>query len=180
VGFQADNSFRRNVRYLSIFARPKDTEPLFQPYRHGSLYPICTNASVGRDRLLHYTSLPQNMINVDQIKYWMNVCQTQHPWHCIRLPWVQMDTADLRMIDVNERRIIKVDGLVEYFALSYCWGTESQARPYLTLTCDTEARLSRPGGLSASQSLPATIQDAIDLTRMLDCRYLWVDALCIV
>lgn len=59
-----------------------------------------------------------------------------------------------------------------YAALSYCWGGSQP----VTLTAHTMTGML--GGLATS-TLPATIQDAIIVTRKLGLRYLWVDALCI-
>lgn len=60
-----------------------------------------------------------------------------------------------------------------YTALNYCWGEES----FLTTTPLTleERKEAIPMYL-----LPATIQDAITVTRILGIRFLWVDALCIL
>lgn len=60
-----------------------------------------------------------------------------------------------------------------YAALSYCWGTGTQAR---TLKRNLEEHMHS----IRVASLPQTIQDAIRVTRQLRIRYLWVDALCII
>ena len=59
-----------------------------------------------------------------------------------------------------------------YAALSYCWGGPQP----VTLTTLTMTDMLR--GVATS-TLPATIQDAITVTRKLGLRYLWVDSLCI-
>ncbi|KAH8590755.1 heterokaryon incompatibility protein-domain-containing protein [Bisporella sp. PMI_857] len=59
-----------------------------------------------------------------------------------------------------------------YAALSYCWGSV----PFLTLTPETLEELQRRIPM---EKLPPTLQDAIEITRGLGVRYLWVDALCI-
>lgn len=59
-----------------------------------------------------------------------------------------------------------------FAALSYCWGPERA----LTLRADTEALLR--DGLAVA-AFPKTLRDAILVTRGLNLRYLWVDALCI-
>ncbi|KAK5459910.1 hypothetical protein LTS15_004039 [Exophiala xenobiotica] len=63
---------------------------------------------------------------------------------------------------------------IEYATLSYCWGEENNA------ACTTKENLvARLTGLSTA-SLPKTLQDAIEITRALRIRYLWIDALCII
>jgi hypothetical protein len=60
-----------------------------------------------------------------------------------------------------------------YTALSYCWGKE----PFLMTTPLTleERKKAIPMHL-----MPATIRDAITITRLLGIRFLWVDAFCIL
>jgi Heterokaryon incompatibility protein (HET) len=60
-----------------------------------------------------------------------------------------------------------------YSALSYCWGGN---QPICATSHFIEALCS---GILV-QDLPQTIQDAIEVTRRLGIRYLWVDALCII
>ncbi|KAJ4312494.1 hypothetical protein N0V84_009898 [Fusarium piperis] len=61
-----------------------------------------------------------------------------------------------------------------YIALTYCWGSKGNN---VRTTRSTYSQMLR--GFS-SEALPRTIQDAIKVTRSLDIRYLWVDALCII
>ena len=60
----------------------------------------------------------------------------------------------------------------QYATLSYCWGG------YQPLST-TMARLAKYHS-ALPEALPATIQDAITLTRALGIPFLWVDSLCIV
>ena len=60
-----------------------------------------------------------------------------------------------------------------YLTLSYCWG---RSKPYLTTTSKVLASMES----IAIDSLPQTLKDAISSTRMLGCRYIWIDALCII
>lgn len=61
-----------------------------------------------------------------------------------------------------------------YIALNYCWGVGKKG--YVT----TKANLSKrkDDGFEAT-ILPMTIRDAIELTRRLRIRYVWVDGICI-
>lgn len=60
-----------------------------------------------------------------------------------------------------------------YLALSYCWGKE----PFEVINPQNLARMTE--GIPVN-SLPLTIQDAMEFTRLLGIRYLWVDSLCIL
>lgn len=83
-----------------------------------------------------------------------------------------------RLIDVKTSSIVKfvqVDlSELHYFALSYVWGQAQK----LTIDQSNKVSLESPGSLTGKVS--RTIQDAMDMTRMLECQYLWVDALCIL
>ncbi|KAK3402245.1 HET-domain-containing protein [Sordaria brevicollis] len=60
-----------------------------------------------------------------------------------------------------------------YVALSYCWGKGK------TLKLVANNMDAMKMGLPVS-SLPKTLQDAVTVTRSLNQRYLWIDALCII
>jgi hypothetical protein len=64
--------------------------------------------------------------------------------------------------------------VVDYVALSYCWGTTAQLR---LLSSNFNDLLQN--GIQVS-SLPKTITDAILVTRKLGMQYLWIDSLCII
>ncbi|PMD24441.1 heterokaryon incompatibility [Hyaloscypha hepaticicola] len=62
---------------------------------------------------------------------------------------------------------------VEYITLSYCWGGDVSSKT-------TKSNLNHRYKSIEWSTLPQTIQDAITITRELGCRYIWIDALCIV
>jgi hypothetical protein len=61
----------------------------------------------------------------------------------------------------------------EYFALSYCWGKKDFPRL-------TQSTMSLFQEEINPESLPATLGQAIQITRLLGYSYLWIDALCII
>jgi hypothetical protein len=70
-------------------------------------------------------------------------------------PYLQLITTSNDMADKR------------YFALSYTWGTSRGYRhEYLDQTI-------------AYETLPQTLRDAVDTTRALRVRYIWIDSLCI-
>lgn len=81
----------------------------------------------------------------------------------------------MRFVDVHQKCIIERTEVVRYVALSYVWGAAATFR----LTRMNQPQMRRPGVLS-SLELPATIWDAINLTRACGEKYLWADSLCIV
>jgi hypothetical protein len=85
-----------------------------------------------------------------------------------------------RLIDVGSSEGVESPFLLEstgqlgnWFALSYCWGE------YLPLRTTLETLEQHKQGIPLEQ-MPTLFQDAITITRMLQCRYLWIDALCII
>jgi len=81
---------------------------------------------------------------------------------------------DIRLID-SELHLPKNRGRQNHYAtLSYCWGPPGlNAR---TTKENIEERRRR----IPFNNLPRTVRDAVQVTRELGIRYLWVDALCIV
>lgn len=80
-----------------------------------------------------------------------------------------------RLIDTGSAnpKLVNGDGGREpYVALSYCWGCETAFT--LTSTTEQSFRTGKP-----LEQFPATLRDAIIITRALGIRYVWIDALCI-
>jgi len=108
---------------------------------------------------------------------WLSECLNKHA-NC---PNSMTSILPTRIIDVLSTADSKVVRLHladhsekgRYVALSYCWGREQpRATTSTTLNAYTES-------INVSD-LPKTIQDAIECTRQLNIRYLWVDSLCII
>jgi hypothetical protein len=73
--------------------------------------------------------------------------------------------------------LVETQEFHRYVALSYIWGAVSNFK----LTKSNLSRLLVPGVLrEIFLRLPRTICDAVTLCRMLNVRYLWVDALCLL
>ncbi|KAE8347137.1 heterokaryon incompatibility protein-domain-containing protein [Aspergillus arachidicola] len=64
-----------------------------------------------------------------------------------------------------------------YIALSYCWGSRTEAEQQLKTTRDSvKSHMQR----IPIEALPQTLLDAVLVCRALGVRYLWVDVLCII
>ncbi|KAK8059328.1 heterokaryon incompatibility protein [Apiospora saccharicola] len=111
-------------------------------------------------------------------KAWLRECQENHP-ECRargehpRLPTRILDVGSMSDSQWIRLRIPVEDQRGEYLALSYCWGGE---QPFTTTTQTLETM---KDGFPASE-LPPTLRDAVQVTRNLGIRFLWIDALCIV
>jgi hypothetical protein len=124
-------------------------------------------------------------LNISRVLRWISDCEWNHSKQC-KPPAATVSLAEafqglsvLRLIDVQSRCIVEeASDLVKYVALSYVWG----AVPNFRLTKANRRKLMTPSSLAGSvwPTLPETIKDAITLVRKLGCRYLWVDALCLL
>ncbi|KAI1826769.1 heterokaryon incompatibility protein-domain-containing protein [Xylaria intraflava] len=66
---------------------------------------------------------------------------------------------------------------IQYTALSYCWGSDTDAG--LQLKTTSRSLADRMAGFLIAD-LPQAIQDAVIFTRALGINYLWVDSICII
>ncbi|KAK8203143.1 hypothetical protein M8818_005368 [Zalaria obscura] len=91
-------------------------------------------------------------------------------------PSVRDNPQDMRIIDILRKCITIAPHGCRYFALSYCWGVEQS----LQLRKDNILQLTQEGFLDNASGVTETIQGAIEVTRLCNERFLWVDSLCII
>jgi hypothetical protein len=114
---------------------------------------------------------------------WLDSCDQNHP-NCSSpdpsyVPTRLLDVGDnpttetLRLVDTTKQWDRLTNS--KYVALSYCWGL---SMPSSGMTTKTSLN-SHLQGID-SKDLPRTLQDAVQITRELGIRYLWIDALCII
>jgi hypothetical protein len=92
-----------------------------------------------------------------------------------------MPQMPTRVIDCNRLCLIETEqgqtgsGRISapYSILSHCWGTKTNLKT-------TSANYEEMCSSIKLEKLPATIRDAILLTRELGLRYIWVDSFCII
>lgn len=122
-------------------------------------------------------------ISFRMIKDWILECKTNHkaPFLAFKTPARRVIEPVIPMFFVDVAAICLVRGSLRwrYIALSYCWGIVDEWR--LRLTKSNEDSLMEDRALAKLKwSIPATISDAIHLSRALDEKYLWVDFLGLV
>ncbi|KAK3947601.1 heterokaryon incompatibility protein-domain-containing protein [Pseudoneurospora amorphoporcata] len=96
-----------------------------------------------------------------------------------------LQTAPSRLIDVVDMKLVPTNPgtnghvdlrQVEYVALSYVWGRD----PFFTLQSPNLSTLCEKDAFrDPAIKLPQTILDAIEVTKFLGYRYIWIDSLCI-
>ncbi|KAH8897562.1 HET-domain-containing protein [Thozetella sp. PMI_491] len=133
-------------------------------------------------------------IDLTRAKNWWAQCQAEHGQGCQvplkhRYPGREVAGHLLRLLDVNQKRVVAAPAGSSYVALSYVWPrtknlfkAEQQhfQRPRTTpimtpLRDDETAYFDVP-----MDRLPKTIQDAMRITHEIGEKYLWIDALCII
>jgi hypothetical protein len=125
--------------------------------------------------------LDAEWINVELLRQWKHTCTTHHGTKC-ESPYKVFDIPKVHplwLIDTQE--LCLVPGLVanSFVTLSYVWGDLN----HFTTTEDNLNRLKKRGAFSRecfARFIPETIAHSIALVPLLEERFLWVDALCIV
>ena len=114
---------------------------------------------------------------------WVNRCETLHKKKCSESIG-DNNFLPTRLIDVGDRDYMnpclhitggspEPHGGTKYMTLSHCWGS---IKPKKLETHNIKAMRQ---GIELS-TLPKTFQDAIQITRTLGIRYIWIDTLCII
>lgn len=117
----------------------------------------------------------------------LDECTSQHP-ACCSNGSLGLPRLPTRILDLGEKDheggfpqspmllVTKDDMRGEYACLSHCWGPP-EAKP-LDSTIETVHGYQTDG--IPWSALPKTFQEAMDFTRKLGLRYLWIDSLCII
>ncbi|KAI0870021.1 heterokaryon incompatibility protein-domain-containing protein [Hypoxylon argillaceum] len=129
----------------------------------------------------------QDMIDFAMVRRWLSICRSQHGRKCRRNPVLRLlgrthpagELPSFRCIDVEQDCLVMPPPGCCYAALSYVWGKE---KFFSTLTSNVKC-LEEPQALSKPayrDKIPPTIQDAIQVAKEIQMKYLWVDNLCII
>lgn len=105
---------------------------------------------------------------------WKESCCAMHGDPC-SITFTGGRPAGLRLVDVEKRCVVDSEDDSSYTALSYVWGGAKLPE----LRSSTDERFRQVGSLG-TEVLPSTIDDAIQVTRGLGEKYIWVDCLCIM
>ncbi|KAL7892278.1 heterokaryon incompatibility domain-containing protein [Trichoderma sp. SZMC 28014] len=148
-------------------------EDLFEPF---DLVPLADPEK--NDNLFLGRRISNDHFDLEIVKAWVQNCEQWHGSECIdTTTWKTSDfgVPFIRMISLDDYRLIETACPPSYAALSYVWGS---AAVFKTIR-DNIDMLLQPGGLPVS-SFPKSIRDAMILAKELGFRYIWVDSLCII
>lgn len=117
----------------------------------------------------------RQLVDKRLVRHWMKQCADSHGSCCSQDRGAY--PSRLILIDVKGMRLHDTPPEMQpkYLTLSYTWGDALQ--PVLT---QSNGELWHARGSLEKVDIPRKIRDAMQLTRMIGYRFLWVDALCIV
>ncbi|PGH30777.1 hypothetical protein GX50_06451 [[Emmonsia] crescens] len=107
-------------------------------------------------------------------KCWKQICQEVHGTKCSQI-FNKIQKIRPRVIDVDQRCLTFAHEDDQWVCLSYVWGKAQTLR----LVKGNLQTFSTPGSLRPD-ILPNIVEDALQVTRGLGERYLWIDSLCII
>jgi len=117
---------------------------------------------------------------MDLIKTWIQHCQKGHRYCNTEVSSQMLPLLPTRVIEIEtdgQARISETKGMrAEYLTLSYCWGQGK--RMLSTLGSGLYEQFKQK--LPINDTMPKTFRDALQVTKALGYRYLWIDALCII
>lgn len=127
---------------------------------------ISNSDQQGLESSLHGQCIDPNRIPFEMIQKWIKLCEEKHQQTCT--PEILEGLKAIRLVDVFSRRIVMYSAdTKDYVALSYVWGGAKQDFP-------GSGKFGTKLG-----TLPKTIEDAIEVVKGLNMRYLWIDSVCI-
>lgn len=122
-----------------------------------------------------FPKLPESggKTQIKLLRRWIDHCDDNHP--CTKdcgatMPTRLLDVVEMRL-DCRTQRIGR-----KYVALSHKWGHPTTHGRFYT----TRGKLKTFQAGISFEDLPKTFQNAVEITRALEVRYLWIDSLCII
>lgn len=151
--------FRQGPKRFSIQPLPSYSKVLFESEVKG------------------FETLASSQIDFNMVKSWLRACDDAHKTCVPNEGPFNVDLSFFRCIDVEDMCITPVPLVSQYVALSYKWG---ECKPFLLLEPNKDDLFAKHGLRRNWSSIPKTIQDAIDFVRSVNCRYVWIDQLCLI
>ncbi|KAI4190017.1 MAG: hypothetical protein L6R41_001072 [Letrouitia leprolyta] len=123
------------------------------------------------------TCVQHPTIDFELVKKWCHHCLTGQCGANLTLVPEKNMPEGFRLIDVKNYCIIDSGSEYDYVALSYVWGGVATLQNTKAIWKD----LMEVGALTRrAHEVPNTIKDAMELTKQLGQRFLWVDSLCVI
>lgn len=117
-------------------------------------------------------------VNLELAKIWLQKCLLHHDKCAVYQLRKTQSALPSRLIDVFDPEkpyVLEIeDHHDDYLTLSYCWGHGKR------LLNTAQSKESFQQGLPMDDRMPLTFREAFKVTKTLGCRYIWIDALCII
>ena len=137
------------------------------------------------DVQLGFPVLPESesSIRFKLFQEWLLDCEKNHA-ECRLKASAELPTRVIDVGDDDDSSFLRLhafepDDGEEYIALSHCWGNLLEEQRKIFCTCRSNIEERHNQGFYVD-ILPKTFQDAVNITRKLGKRYLWIDSLCII
>lgn len=135
--------------------------------------------SIVSDKVTMFSRPTMNPLKFDSqcAKVWLKKCLQDHEGPCKQSPGnttMNLKETIIRVFDVHSNQVVVAPIGCDYISLSYVWGNTSQFQ-LQSEDVDQYSNIAQVEPRHCSKS----VQDAIEITRELGERYLWVDTLCI-
>jgi hypothetical protein len=125
---------------------------------------------VSQPRGVRHVRILDQHLSIEVVKEWTSVCSKWHTKSCGPRGFLSPSflIISFKLIDCNTRQIISRNDNQgndhPYVALSYLWGKPTKKSRFYKALPNT---------------LPQTIEDALQVTKQLGYRYIWIDRFCI-
>jgi hypothetical protein len=173
----------RNTANLSIViavvqgrsSKTLERDQLNEAIRRGVIVPVAEHSPLETSKTGPYfygaRTVSCTKVDFARIGSWLRECQeSKSESHHYCKSQSGRTVFFTRVIDCETREILPLTPDLEYLALSYVWGSNA---------IDTEVDQTIQSDLRLPHPAPRTIEDAINVVRSLQKRYLWVDRYCI-
>lgn len=174
------------VMEVTLFGCSKRITRDVKPLSHFRLRIASPEVHTKEQSLRYGKILNKIKIDLELCRRWVGHCRDEHGDKCNKPEWaktLQRPTrTGFRLVDVWDRAIVEPNTKTthyNYTALSYVWGDKKHSQHMKRLISTKRFELFKPNSLD-DKSVGNVIADAMEITRKLGLRYLWVDWLCIL
>jgi hypothetical protein len=135
-----------------------DVSWLFEDVRHtGAIHRLLSPELRKGSKLILQPQKLEETVDISRMSQWLSYCANHHRDLCAAPKGRDEALREFRVINctTNPASLETCPFTIKYVALSYVWGS------------------------GPPEAFPAVVQDAVEVSRKLGLRYLWVDRLCI-
>lgn len=128
--------------------------------------------SLNISQQFHTSGVTASDTALEKVSKWLNDCENGHPLCAAVRNELFVPNRILEIVGTHVHLREQPTHPVRYACLSHCWGPIGPA-----LRLQQETMVILKGGV-ATDDLPRTFKDAVDVCLRLNIQYLWIDALC--